>query len=47
MSSIKECEYKFGFESGSYGYNNLSCLILQPIDDQLVTYTIIINNIGL
>jgi hypothetical protein len=37
-------EYTFGYisSSGSCGYNNLQYIILQPINEQLVTYTIII-----
>ena len=36
-------EYTFGYESGYGGYNNLRYLILQPVNEQLVTYKIIIN----
>ncbi len=39
---IIKMEYIFGYESGCYGYNNLRYLILEPINEQLVTYKIII-----
>ncbi len=35
-------EYTFGYESGAYGYNTLRYLILEPINQELVTYQIII-----
>ena len=37
-------EYTFGYESGNMGYNTLHYLILQPVNEQLVTYTIVITD---
>lgn len=37
-------EYFFGYESGSMGYNTLRYLILEPVNDQVIKYTIIMND---